>query len=77
MSSAHRRRSVNNWKWRRIGLAVLAIWLGGCGGLANTKPCPPVAAFPAGLADEVEKLPATSPLFVALADYFVLHEQCR
>lgn len=60
-----------------IVLALLSTLLGACASSTAGRPCPPVAAFPPGLADEVEKLPATSPLFVALADYFVLHEQCR
>ena len=69
-------RAKTNWRWLQIGLAIPLILLAACASRA-VKPCPPVADFPAGLADEVEKLPATSPLFVALADYFVLREQCR
>lgn len=71
------KRSATSWRSRLVALLLPALLLPGCASWTATKPCPPVAPFPVGLAAEVEKLPQSSPLFAALADYFVLHEQCR
>ncbi len=71
------RRNAISLRSRLTSLALPLILLAGCASWGTTKPCPPVAPFPVGLAAEVEKLPQSSPLFAALADYFVLHEQCR
>ena len=71
------RRSAISWRSRLIVLLLPALLLTGCESWKASRPCPPVAPFPVGLAAEVEKLPQSSPLFTALADYFVLHEQCR
>lgn len=69
--------SATSLRLRPTALVLLLTLPGGCVTLGGTKPCPPVAPYPAGLADRVETLGQNDPLFVAMADYFVLHEQCR
>lgn len=62
-----------------LPLALCMTLLNGCATQVVTD-CPPVKPFPTGLADRIETLTETDPLFLALADYETLRSQvllCR
>ena len=62
--------------WTFIGLTILSLSLSACAHKAVDS-CPPVRPYPPGLADRILTLPATDPVFQALADYDLLRAQAK